>query len=202
MMRIRVVPVMVLGIAFCGGCSSSSSRPRTVDAAGPEAGSGGDNGGSGGGGAGGAGGAGGGGAGGVGGAGGSGGAGGAIDSGAIGAADTAPAGADSGSPDVGVASGDAKAGPPVVDGFDFTGCMTVMSGLTPAQFCGGYGIVCGFGTPGHFPSAAACMSKFKGGSSDSDSCNAGKLCNAANGIKDKEMNCKMAAYTIPCMRNY
>ena len=75
-------------------------------------------------------------------------------------------------------------------------------GLTPAQFCGAYDIVCGFAKPGHFASAAACMAKFKGGSSDSDACNAGKLCNAANGIKDKEMNCKMAAYSIPCMRGY
>jgi hypothetical protein len=36
------------------------------------------------------------------------------------------------------------------------------------------------------------MAKFKGLSSDADACKAGKVCNAVNGLKDLDMNCKMA----------
>jgi hypothetical protein len=198
MMRIRVVPVLILGIALQAGCMSSG-RPSPANNTNSVAGQGGD-GGSGGGGHGG--GAGSGGATATGGAAGEKGTGGSGTGGGLGTMDASQATTDSRGPDVTSSGGDGQAGPPKIDGFDFTGCMTVMSGLTTAQFCGAYGIVCGFGQPGRFASADACTGKFKGGSSDSDACIAGKLCNAANGIKDKELNCKMAAYMAPCMKGY
>jgi hypothetical protein len=201
-MRIRVVPALVLGIALHAGCMSSgrpSNTNRTNSVAGEggsdgDGGAGGDSGHGGGGGSGGATS--------TGGSAGNEGTGGTGNGGGSGAMDASQAAADSSAPDGRSGSGDGQAGPPKIDGFDFTGCMTVMSGLTTAQFCGAYEIVCGFGKPGRFASAAACTAKFKGGSSDSDACIAGKLCNAANGIKDKELNCKMAAYMAPCMRGY
>jgi hypothetical protein len=187
-MRIRVVPFLVLGIALHAGCMSSgrsSTSNRTNSVAG-EGGGDGDGGGSGGdsghGGAGGSGGANA-----TGGSAGNDGTGGTSNGGGSGTMDASQAVTDSSAPD-GRSTGDGQAGPPKIDGFDFTGCMTVMSGLTTAQFCGAYDVVCGFGKPGRFASAAACTAKFKGGSSDSDACIAGKLCNAANGIKDKELN--------------
>jgi hypothetical protein len=100
-------------------------------------------------------------------------------------------GADSGAPS-GVDGGGGSGGSLIFGGFNFKGCMTVMSGLTPAQFCSAYAAACMFGKAGYYASMADCMAKFKGLSSDADACKAGKVCNAVNGLKDLDMNCKMA----------
>jgi hypothetical protein len=114
----------------------------------------------------------------------------------------APGGADSGAPSGsdGGGSVDGSGGSKIFGGFNFRDCMTVMSGLTPAQVCSAYASVCMFGKAGYYASMADCMTKFKGMSNDGDACKAGKVCNAVNGLKDLDTNCKMAVGT--CDKSY
>jgi hypothetical protein len=68
----------------------------------------------------------------------------------------------------------------------------VLSGFTSKQFCDAYAEICGFTGANRYASQAACMTGFKGGSSDADSKKAGALCCAYKMPDMRESRCAAA----------